>query len=173
MKMSTGVFWGIFLIVIGVSYILKVVFDIGVFRIIIACVFILLGIKMLIGKTHHHGGNCQNEKNLFFGERIIGTIPTDGMKYNTVFGKSVYDFTELDSLQSNIDIEINTVFGSTDLILPKNIPVIIKAESAFSAVEMPDGNSIAFGNYNYKNEVEGPFRIKIKINTAFASFKVN
>ena len=155
MKMGAGLFWGIILIIIGLSIIFRVLFDVSIFRVVLAIVFILIGIKLLIGHPimRHEGSN----DHVIFGERTIRSNPVHGNDYSTVFGKTVYDFREMDDLPDRkTKITMNTVFGSTDILLPADLPVIIHAEVVFSSARMPNGNTIAFGDANYSSKVTEP-----------------
>ena len=148
--MGAGLFWGLILIVIGLSIIFKVIFDISIFRIVIAVVFILIGIKILIGKPVLKASISDDENVVIFGERTYKTLPLNGTEYNTVFGKTIYDFREVTSLEDlHTRLTFNTVFGSTEVILPDSIPVKIKTDAVFSGAVMPNGNTIAFGTSKY------------------------
>jgi len=151
--MGAGLFWGIILIVIGVSIILRIAFDISIFRIVIAVVLILIGIRMLIDKPvmQHEG----SENHVIFGEKNNSDNPVDGTEYNTIFGKTVYDFSNMRPLeQPRTKIKFNTVFGSNNIILPPNLPVKIKADAVFATASMPNGNTVAFGSTNFEANTE-------------------
>lgn len=151
--MGAGLFWGIILIVIGLSIILRVAFDISIFRIVIAVVLILIGIKMLIGKPimQHEG----NENHVIFGEKNNTIDPVNGTEYNTVFGRTVYDFRNMKPLsERRTKIKFNTVFGNNEIILPPDLPVKIKADAVFATTSMPNGNTVAFGSTNYEANTE-------------------
>jgi predicted membrane protein len=151
MKMGAGFFWGVILIVLGASIILRLFFDISVFRIIIAFVLIYIGIKMLIGRKIF--SSAREENHVFFGERIYKTMPVNNSDYNTLFGKTTYDFRDIDTLNlSQTKIVFNTVFGDTEILLPKGINVQVRASAVFASAKLPNGNTIAFGNENYNTE---------------------
>ena len=151
MKMGAGLFWGIILIVIGVSLIFRIFFDISLFRIIIATAFILIGVKMLIGRNVV--ARHQTDNQVVFGERIINSDPENGTEYSTVFGKTVYDFRSMTKTASDeIYIEMNTVFGETEILLPDGVAVNVKADAAFAAAIMPNGNSVSFGSTYFKTD---------------------
>jgi hypothetical protein len=153
MKMGAGLFWGIILIVIGLSIILRVAFDISIFRIVIAVVLILIGVKMLIGKPVVQSEGHENH--VVFGEKTNTADPLDGTEYNTVFGKTVYDFRNMKPLtQPRTKIKFNTVFGSNDIILPPGLPVKIKSDAVFATASMPNGNTVAFGSTNFEANTE-------------------
>ncbi len=150
MKMGAGLFWGIILIVIGLSIIFRIIFGISIFRVVIAVIFILIGLKILIGRPFIHYE--EGENNVIFRERRYVNVPVDGMEYNTIFGKAVYDFRDITALSNQrTKITFNTVFGSTEVLLSPSLPVKIKTDAVFSAASMPNGNSAAFGSTRYSS----------------------
>ena len=167
--MGAGLFWGIILIIIGLSLIFRIFFDISVFRVIIAIVFILIGIKILIGKPVFHSGEREND--VFFGEKMISSTPEDGMTYNTIFGKTVYDFRDIQLTDQDTRISLSTVFGATEILLPPSVPVKIKADAAFAEAKMPDNNSVSFGNITYisDNVPDTASVLKIEAHVVFGS----
>ena len=87
---------GALLIFIGVALVIKVIFNIDfpVFKILIAGFFIFLGIWILfgsIGKFQIKSG----PNDVLFSERHYHA-PYDQPEYNVVFGKGVFDFTDVD-----------------------------------------------------------------------------
>jgi hypothetical protein len=153
MKMSNDLFWGIVLIVIGLSIILKFAFDISIVRIVLSVAFILIGIKILIGKPviRHNG----SENQVIFGERNYSSSPVHGAEYNTVFGKGVYDFREIKDLpERRTKVKFNTIFASSEIILPPDLPVRIKSDAVFGTAAMPNGNTVSFGSINFENRAE-------------------
>lgn len=153
MKMGAGLFWGLILIIIGLSIIFKVIFDISIFRIVIAVVFILIGIKILIGKPILKASMSADENVVIFGERTYKTVPVHGTEYNTIFGKTIYDLRDVKKLDElHTKLTFNTIFGSSEVILPDSIPVKIKTDAVFSGAIMPNGNTIAFGTSKYSSE---------------------
>lgn len=171
--MGAGLFWGIILIVIGLSIIFRVLFDISVFRVVIAVVFILIGIKMLIGRPVIH--TEEHENNVIFGEKDYKLHPVNGTEYNTVFGKTVYDFREVRSLEElHTRVTFNTVFGNTDILLPEDIAVKIKTEAVFSAAKMPNGNTVAFGSTKYTspNVADSTLLLDIEAHVVFGGLNI-
>jgi hypothetical protein len=152
MKMAPGFFWGIVLIFIGVAIIFRIVFDINLFRIIIALAIILFGIRILLGKNWVFE-KTGKERDTIFTDRSFKEIPKNNTAYNVIFGKSVYDFTGLDSsLNESVKVKVDVVFGAAVLKINKNMPVRIKSESAFGGSRMPDGNTVAFGSITYNTD---------------------
>jgi predicted membrane protein len=173
MKMGAGIFWGSILIILGISLILRIFFDISVFRIIIAFLLIFIGIKMLVGKKIF--SSLYDENNVFFGERVFKSTPQNNTDYNTLFSETTYDFREMDSLTAlRTKISIKTVFGNTVIILPRNLNVQVKAEAVFASASLPNGNTIAFGSTNYNSEnynASSPLLI-IDVNVVFGNVEI-
>ena len=65
--MGPAIFFGIILIVIGISMIFKIVFDVSLFRVIIGVLVIFIGIKIIFGpKLFLHS---KNSTDTFFEEK--------------------------------------------------------------------------------------------------------
>jgi hypothetical protein len=153
MRMSNDLFWGIVLIVVGLSIILKFAFDISIVRIVLSVAFILIGIKILIGKPVVRQNGSENQ--VIFGERNYSSAPVHGAEYNTVFGKGVYDFREIRTLpEHRTKVKFNTIFAGSEIILPHDLPFRIKADAVFGTAIMPNGNTVSFGNIKYENQAE-------------------
>lgn len=166
-------FWGIILIVIGLSIVFKVVFDISIFRIIIAVLFILIGIKILVGKSAFQFNT--KDTDTVFKDKIHYEFPLKDTEYNTIFGKSIYDFREA-AIPTNkyLKLEFNTIFGDSEIRLPKGLPVKIKAEAVFGSAKLPNNNTAVFGETNYVSEHDTTASefIYIEINTVFGNTEV-
>ena len=176
MKMSHTLFWGLLLIVLGLSLILRIVFnvDFPIFKIIIAFVLIYLGFKILFGsfesKVHYNTGD---EKDVVFGEKKFSNFEGNG-DYSTVFGKSTFDFRGYNLKDEKNRLKLSTVFGSTEIKLDKDLPVRIKVESAFGGVDLPNGNSSAFGSTSYESpnfNASLPF-LDLKLDVIFGGVEI-
>lgn len=170
MKMGPGVFWGIILIALGLSIIFKIVFGISMFRVIIAVLFILFGLRILIGRPVWKQQESNDNTNMF-GEREIKIEQLDNNEYNTVFGKTIYDLRNLDEFSDlPKKVEFNTVFGHSEIYLPKDLKVKIKADAVFAAAEMPNGNTAAFGTTTYETKNDSITSTKVLKIEAHAVF---
>ncbi len=172
--MGAGLFWGAFLLLLGVALIIKVVFnvDFPVFKVLVGIFLILLGIKVLFGKvlipSHHF-----DPEETIFNERTYDN-PESGKEYTVLFAKGVYDFTNVDLSNGSYFVKISTVFGGTQIIIPRDKPVRIKADAVFAGAEMPDGNTAAFGTTVYESDSWSPdtASIDIKVDVVFGGVQV-
>ena len=165
--MNWSIFWGILLVLLGLSLILKVAFnfDFPLMRIVIALFFIYLGVKVFIGKDIRIFSHNNSENVVFFGERTIHP-DEDGREYNVIFSHGIVDLRNYNYTDSQtIHIKLNTVFGSSDVIYNDTIPIRIKATSAFAGTKLPDGNTSAFGTFEYNSD--GKPAIYIETSTVF------
>lgn len=173
MKMGIGLFWGIVLIVIGLSIIFKVMFDISILRIIIAIVFILVGLKILIGKSAINISS--NDNDVIFNERNFTEFPGSSTEFNTIFGKSVFNFGNAAiPTDKHLDLEFNTIFGNTEIVLPPGLPVRIKAEAVFGSAKLPNENTAVFGSANYVSDQDTAFTnyVTIEASAVFGNIEI-
>jgi predicted membrane protein len=166
----SGIFWGVVLILVGVSLIIRIVFNINipVFRIVLALILIYLGLQVLLGGTWTRSGSSS----VIFQSGDL-KITGESHKYSVVFGSSRID-ASMPLAKENDKLEVNTIFGSSVLEVPSDIPVLIKVSAAFSSAKMPDGNLVSFGDYTYKNKAfdkSAPYRF-IKASVVFGSMTI-
>jgi hypothetical protein len=174
MKMVPGFFWGLVLILIGLSIIFRVVFDVNLFRIILSVLIILFGIRILVGKSWMPE-RSKKEHDTIFSDRNYNEIPKDKTEYNVIFGKAVYDFTGRDlTVREPIRIKINVIFGAAVVKINPDMPVRIKSEAVFGGSRMPDGNTVAFGsiNFNTRSFNENAPYLYIESNVVFGGIEI-
>jgi predicted membrane protein len=169
--MFTGAFWGVFLVLIGISILVRVFFniDIPVFRIFFGLFLIGIGLSIVFGRHMVFS----DSKNIVFGEATINVNESRG-KYSVVFSKGITDLTGLPINDEVSKIEVNTVFGDNTVYLKKGVSVSIRANSAFGQVELPDGNNVAFGTNQYTSGTidKNTPHLKLDINTVFGATRV-
>jgi hypothetical protein len=141
-----GFFWGLALILLGITLFLNVTFHISIpiFQILFALFFVYLGLRILLGRRHRHYWNH------WWGEERHGGVAGPGDRHDTVFGRSDVDLTGI-QLKETTHVEVNTVFGSSVVRIDPGIPTKILARAAFGSVRLPSGNAEAFGEYVWKS----------------------
>ncbi|HOT13452.1 MAG TPA: hypothetical protein PK252_01710 [Bacteroidales bacterium] len=175
MKMSSGMFWGLLLIVIGISLIIKIVFNIDfpIFRLIVAFIFIYIGIKIIVGKSFHPFSRHKTDTEVVFGESSFDNIEP-GKEYSVVFSKGVIDLRGVQAKREGGKVKISTVFGSSVVIVDKSFPVKINVDAVFSGAHLPNGNSTSFGTTIYESDsldVNNPY-LEIKADVVFGDLKI-
>ena len=149
MKMGASLFWGIILIIIGLSLIIKIIFNIDfpIIKILLAFIFIYIGLRILLGPTFKPFHKHKDMNGVVFGENNFEEIE-DGKEYHVVFGKGVYDLRNFEII-GNKNVKISTVFGSSIILLKEGMPVKIEANAVFANAIMPDGSANSFGYAGY------------------------
>ena len=96
------------------------------------------------------------------------------MTYNTIFGRTIYDFRDTNRVDQGTRISVSTVFGSTEILLSPSVPVKIKADAAFAEVKMPNNNSVSFGNITYvsDNVTDTTSVLEIDAHVVFGTLKI-
>jgi hypothetical protein len=151
----SGLFWGIILILLGISVIINIVFHIHIpfFRIVIALILIYMGIRVLIG-DHWRSHRCTSTSGgslSLFSDSVCDRISGD--EYSVVFGRCTFDAEKIFSSEgAKSSCKINTVFGSSVIRIPKSIPIAVRITAAFGGVRLPDGSMVSFGQTVYKND---------------------
>jgi hypothetical protein len=141
-----GIFWGVLLIAVGVWFLVRhyVPVHIPVIRVIIAVLFVYIGIRVLV-----HGPIVRDRNTTVFGQSTMQFSPDHGRDYNVIFSTGTVDLSGVTISGSSVRAEVNVVFGSATLRLDPAIPVRVKMSSAFGTVEAPSGRSVAFGDTVY------------------------
>ncbi len=145
MSLIDGVFWGALLIVLGVWFLVRryVPVHIPVIRIIIAALFVYVGIRVLV-----RGPVSRDRNTVVFSESTVQYSPDRGRDYNLVFSSGTIDLSDA-SATTDSRLQVNVVFGSGVLRIDPGKPVRVDMSSAFGDVEAPNGRSVAFGDTVY------------------------
>ncbi len=171
--LSTNLFWGTLLIVFGISAILRSFnINIPLFRIVLALLLIYVGVSLLLGHKLTFEGN---ENITIFNESYYSFKDIKNREINVIFGKGIVDLTDYNFKGNNInELEINSIFSTTEIRISKNNPVKITASSAFASVTMPDKSSIVFGETTYEssNKTVNGEDLSIKSNSVFANLDI-
>lgn len=174
--MSAGVIGGIVLILLGLSLVVKIVFNIDfpVFKLLLALFFIYFGLRIMMGGSFRLFRDVGDEQSIVFGERTITKLE-NGREYNVIFGSARFDLRDFSIPDSeNFNVKINTVFGGTQVLLNEKTKFRLNATTAFGGTKAPDGNSSAFGDIKYESDSlrsEKP-KLEIESNTVFGGLEV-
>ena len=174
MKVSSKMVLGIFLVLLGLSMILNTLFkiDLPVFRIMVACVLLWLGVRMLVGWNRWEV-KADDPNSAVFSSRTF--VPEKGAaQYNIIFSKGRVDLTKVDISQADFDVEVTTVFGDSHVELRKDTPFEVESKAVFAESRMPDENVNVLGSIRYRSEdaKSAPRKVRIRANTVFGSFRV-
>ncbi|MFN8143750.1 MAG: LiaF-related protein [Bacteroidia bacterium] len=168
---SSAVFWGIVIILVGVSIILREVFHVHFpfLRVFFGILLIYWGVKMIAGGFIRNSG----DNNVVFNE---SSIADDGSKreYNAVFGRTTVDLFKMQIPERDEKLEMNVVFGSGKVIINDSIPMRIKMTSVFGNIHSPDRNNSGFGSSYYTTAAykTGSPCVNMEMNAVFGNIEV-
>ena len=172
--MSTALFWGLLLILIGFSLIFRIIFNIDfpLFKVIIAFLFIFIGLRILLGNNFLSSGH-RNDENVLFGEKEYKSAHL-GREHNVVFGSGIFDFRDFDPSGSKKKVKISTVFGGAKVKINHDAPVRIRVDAVFGGVNLPNGNTAVFGNSTYESPNFNPDLpcLDLKLEAVFGGIEV-
>lgn len=165
-----AVFWGVLLIVLGALLIARkyVPFNLPVGRIIIALVFVYLGVRIIL-----RGPAVRDENTVIFGSRTTLAGETRGSRdYNVIFGSGDIDFTTMPA--DDATREVNVIFGSGTLRVNPEAPVKIVLSAVFGSVRAPDGSTVSFGDRTWTSAAyrEGSPALRVKAAAVFGSLNI-
>jgi hypothetical protein len=170
------VFWGVFFILVGLNILLKTFFhfDLPFFKVAFGLLIIFMGISVMFPSKWHDefGAKTDGHATMFARQEIGGAaVPHE---HSVVFGSAKIDLTKLE-VNETVKIKVDTVFGSTEIKIDPMKPLKISGNSAFGGIQMPDGNSTAFGAINYRTDSykEGQPYISLEVNTVFGGTEIN
>lgn len=173
--MDSKLFWGLLIILIGVSIIINHVFkvDFPLFKVIIALVIIYFGVTMLLGSFNFKSGSSGDQSSVFTSQNYAPDLIDRSEEYNCLFGSSKIDLRNTNFEEKNIELEVNAVFGSVKLYLPENVKVRIKASSAFGSVRSKDHQQDGIGDQEFsEGSRTGDVEITVKASAVFGSVRI-
>ena len=141
-----GVFWGVFLVALGVWLIVRRSFPvrIPVIRILVAALFIWVGVRVLVGNPV-----VSDRNTAVFARSAMTWSPDRSREYNLIFSSGSVDLSGAAPGGKSLRAEVNVVFGSGTLRIDRSAPVRVTMSSAFGTVVSPEGRSVAFGDLTY------------------------
>lgn len=174
--MDSKVFWGLVIILIGVSIIINHVFkvDFPLFKVIIALIIIYFGFSILFGSFKFNKTSSGDFSHYFTSKTYEPTKIDGNIEFNCVFGSSKIDLRRTLMVGQNIKIEINSVFSSVQVNLPPNHNIEVKASSAFGSVRSPGNRQDGIGDQRYtvREGIPGE-KLLIEANAVFGSVNLD
>jgi predicted membrane protein len=167
--MFSGLFWGVVVVLLGLTIIINVAFGVKIplFRIVFGLILIYWGVSLIAGSSF------RSRSTTAFSDSEIRPTKAVG-KHDIIFGKGVIDLSNV-SLSDRVNrYEVNTVFGSSVIRLNPTMPVKVVVSSAFAGARLPDGNTMAFGEYTYRspNLKEDSAYLLVKASVVFGGLEV-
>lgn len=144
--MISSMIWGVALILLGLSLIIKTIFGISIpfLRILIGILFLYAGISLITGLDSY--SNKQVRTIIFKKDELQVQYPY--RSYNILFANGIIDLSLLQLTQATT-IDINVLFGLGVIRVSSKIPTAIYAESFVGGLQLPDETIINWGKKRY------------------------
>jgi predicted membrane protein len=174
---NKAMFIGAFFLLLGLSIILKAVFkiDLPVFRVLLALFLIWLGVKLLFNTGEHpFAWKAEPFKDKHTAVFTEGDFRwnSNGEKhsaYSVVFGDAKVDLTEAAGPDP---VDVSTVFGNMDVFLDAKKLTLVRANSVFGEISMPDGQTVNFGSMQARSpDQSGEPKLKIHAHCVFGGIR--
>jgi predicted membrane protein len=168
---SSAAFWGIIIVLIGLSIVLREVFHINIpfVRILFGILLIYWGVKMISGGF----GRKWDRNSAVFNESKM-SYNGDQRDYNIVFGNGTIDLFKMQTPYENKKIDVSVVFGNGVIILNDSIPVKVKMTAVFGSADAPDKSANGFGEATYATSAynENAPHVVIDATTVFGKTEI-
>jgi len=159
-----NLFWGILLVLWGVSMILKGFgVSIPLAKIFFAVIIILFGVKLLIGGSWRVKSSGIKST----------SYSSDKTEYTTIFASQNIDLKHIKP--GNKPIEVTVVFGSAYVELPSDVVFEVQPTTVFGSMITPKHSHYGFGDdHQVFNEGSSGEKVFIEANSIFGrlEFKV-
>ena len=168
---SSAVFWGVIIILFGLSIILKEIFHIHFpfIRVLFGILLVFWGIRVITGGSWKN----KSESSSFFGSADINYDESKN-EYNIIFGRGNIDLFKSEVPDKTRKIEVNVVFGNGNLILNDSIAARVEMNSVFGNVRAENEKSGGFGSSIYTTSAykqDQPY-LQIEANAVFGSINI-
>lgn len=151
-----NLFWGVLLVLLGTSIILKGFgLSIPLVKIFLAILIIMFGVKLLIGGSKR--SKLEHVRKYETGKRV---------EYSSVFASQNIDLTHVKP--GDKPIEITCVFGSSIVKIPDGVAFTINPTTVFGATIMPGNKYFGFGDEHVSlNDAAMGEKVYIEANCIF------
>lgn len=168
---STGVFWGVVIILFGLSILLREVFHVNIpfVKILFGLILIYWGVRMITGGF----GKNRNSNSSVLGDSEM-QYDSRHDDYDIVFGSGTVDLFKMETPVKNRKIEVSVVFGNGTVIINDSIPMKIEMNSVFGSSVIEDKRFNALGKtYNTTSAyVEGQPYVLLETNSVFGRLTI-
>lgn len=177
-------FWGLFLLAVGVLWILNnfevIDFDFGdALALFFPLLLIAVGLLLLL-RPRPHTGSWGDSKHIFraFGDvKLSGeNLDPNGLEVTTGFGDVELDLTKARFAEGENVLYAKTGFGGVEVKVPENLAISASGSSVFGDVRIFDksekgvGNQLSASDPNFESQSK---RLRVHASTAFGDIVIS
>ncbi len=168
--MFSAVFWGVIVVIIGLSIILRAFgIKIPVMSIMFGLLFVYIGMSILTC-----GFGCKAKCKAFMNDlNVLASDAKEG-EYSVIFGKGEVDLTALLPKEGGETVRVKTIFGESRIKIDTAKPVRVRIKAVFASAKTPDGNVISFGEYTYNTDSAKTSKsvLNVEVDTVFGGVNI-
>lgn len=161
------IFWGIVLVLWGISIFIEKFFNIKIslFRIILGLILIIIGVKLIYNQQEK---KVVESETSFFSEN---TSVYNGVtnEYNIYFGNGYIDLSQL---KQRKDLTVNVMFGNAELVIPDSMAIDLNIRNVMGETTLPDHSVISIGSKRIISNSMSKMPVKIYLNNTMATTKI-
>lgn len=166
--MSAHIIWGSIFVFLGLSLILKSIFNIALplVRPIIGGIFIYLGLHIMMDPF----GESVTKETLIFGHSQQ-IARQEVRSYNAIGSCQQLDFSSISDLPAD-EVTINVLCGNETIIIDPHTPVYIQVNALASRVVLPNETMVSFGRNLYKTVGQKEALLRLHVNAVCANVEI-
>lgn len=144
----TDFMWGVILLLIGASLIIKSIFGVSlpIMRFIPGAILIYIGIQCITSQSFN---SWDNKHTILFSRNHVQKIVKPEPKYNTILSQSIIDLSDIETPSSPTQVDINVILSDSTLIINPEIPTQITLNTALGQTNIPHEIFTWTGNNTY------------------------
>ena len=174
MRLGFGLIVGLLVVLLGVSIVLRAVFqiDVPLFRTALGLALVFFGVKLVFDAWSPSRVRAPETAALLEGRSFAPTAATGpgDLKYSVTLGSGTVDLTRLSPEGPPRRVEVDTVFGQTVIRVDPAIPYEVDASAAFGEARLPNRDATFFGSAHYRSG-QAP-HLMLKLNVVFGQAEI-
>lgn len=172
--MDSRLFWGVIIVIFGVSLIFNYVFKINlpIFKILIGLGIIYIGVSVVMSGFNVSFGKSNDHDAIFSTQSVNPEVLGEKEEFNSIFGRITVDLRNA-GLPDRGYLEINAVFGNSVVYLPADVRVRLKSGSVFGSVSNKERSLSGLGGSSTESGPESAQKhLEIEANAIFGEVKI-
>ncbi len=173
-KMDGKLLAGLILVFLGLLFLIQNFFGLAIpiGEIFWPSLLIIIGFLIVFRPKRHYSQKTYSGKVIFDDQKVEAT--DEEREYGAIFGRLDVDLTKVQVKKSTLNIKIEAIFSSGNIIINEKMPIKIEGSAAFGGVTFPDGTTATFGDRIYTTEsykASMP-HLNIKTSAVFSGLKI-
>lgn len=160
--------WGSILVLFGAQLIIQAIFGVYIplARVAFGLIIVYLGVMILTDNW-----SWFSYRNTYtYSKQYTHTQDS----HNVIFGTQNLDFSTINP-DTEQTVTVNSIFGTTRILLNKDIPTVVNASATFGTIKFPDHSELSNGSrtyYSHHTHNHNEPVLTINANTTFGTIAI-